>query len=154
MSEEAEQLSAHLKGFDSAYIVTPANADRVKIIHNTVKAAKLAGVKYILVVSVTLVGTPILFGSQFTEIEAEIKASGINYGLLKLPFFMENNWGSAGSIASSGTFYGPIPGNLDFTTVAIKDAADVAVEILLNTAKHTNVTYTLTSSKQSNDELA
>lgn len=100
MSEQAEQLSTQLKGFDSAYIVSPGHIDRAKITLNAVKAAKLAGIKYILVVSHIIVGTPALFGKQFTEIEAGVKASGIHYGILRLPMFIDNNWGNAGTIAS------------------------------------------------------
>lgn len=48
---------------------------------------------YVLVLSVSTAGDETtVFGRQFTEIEASVKAAGIPFTLIRLPLFTDNNW--------------------------------------------------------------
>eukprot|EP00118_Oscarella_pearsei_P021056 m.234011 g.234011 ORF g.234011 m.234011 type:complete len:175 (+) comp40102_c3_seq5:901-1425(+) len=49
---EKDELVTVLKGAQAAFIVTPGHADRVRLAINAAEAAKEAGVKFLLVVSV------------------------------------------------------------------------------------------------------
>lgn len=55
-------MSEKLKGFESILINTPGHIDRAKITINAAKAAHKAGAKYVLVISVAVIDTDILFG--------------------------------------------------------------------------------------------
>ena len=50
----------------------------------------------------------LLFGRQFAEIEDAARAAGIPFTLLRLPFFHDNIWGSAGSIKGQSKIYNSI----------------------------------------------
>lgn len=129
--------------------------NRAQITANAIKAAKDAKIEYILVVSLPFAGKDdILFGKQFGEIEKEVHASGLKYGLLKLPMFIENMYGNAQAIIHQNAFYGPIDGKHKFSTVSCDDAGVAAAEILINHEKHINKSYVIESDYQSHDEVA
>ncbi|KAL4469900.1 hypothetical protein ABPG72_006540 [Tetrahymena utriculariae] len=122
---------------------------------NQITAANQANVQYLLVVSVTCANNQdVLFGRQFSPIEKELKASGLKYGLLRLPMFIDNVWGNNEPIRTHNTFYGPINGDKKFVTAAVQDAALAVAIILQNPSKHAGKTYTITSDYKSSDEQA
>ncbi|EAR98694.1 Trk system potassium uptake protein TrkA, amine-terminal domain protein (macronuclear) [Tetrahymena thermophila SB210] len=155
MGLKQTELASILANYDHLYVVTPGHIDRTNLTLNAIKAAKQANIKYILVVSIPPADNlNILFGRQFTPIEKELKSSGLTYGLLRLPMFVDNIWGNAEAIKTQNTFYGPIDGSKKFVTVAVQDAALAAAVILQNPTNHANKTYTLTSDFSSSDEQA
>ncbi|KAL4438583.1 hypothetical protein ABPG74_015481 [Tetrahymena malaccensis] len=155
MGQSASDLAAILAHYKAVFLVTPSSEDRAKIISNAIQAAKEAKVEYLLVVSVGVAGNQdVLFGRQFGEIEQEVQKSGLNYGLLRLPMFTENFLGSAATISSQNTFYGPIDGHFKMSSVSCHDAGVAAAEILHHHDKHHNKTYTIVSDLQSQDETA
>ncbi|KAL4461483.1 hypothetical protein ABPG74_016107 [Tetrahymena malaccensis] len=155
MGQTQSELASVLKNYDYLYVVTPGHIDRTNLAINAIKAAQEAHIKYILVVSIPAADNlEILFGRQFNPIEKELKLSGLNYGISRLPIFTNNIFGSAEHIKSHNTFYGPIDGDKKFVTVAIQDAALAAATILLNPSNHIGKTYTITSELSSSDEQA
>ncbi|KAL4487221.1 hypothetical protein ABPG72_017940 [Tetrahymena utriculariae] len=155
MSQGQSELAAILAHYKAVFLVTPQVQNRVEIVSNAIKAAQEAKVDYLLVVSVSFAGNQdSVFGRQFGEIESEVQKSGLNHGLLRLPTFSENFLGSAATISSSNTFYGPIDGHYKMSTVSCHDAGVAAAEILLHHDKHHNKTYTIVSDLQSQDEIA
>ena len=86
------ELTALLKDFDRAFIVTPGHADRTKLAINGLEAAEDAGIEFVAVVSVLTSGTDSIFGKQFAPIEAKAKALNIPTSILRLPLFIDNNW--------------------------------------------------------------
>lgn len=60
-----------------------------------------------------------IFGKQFAELESHVKAAGIPYTLLRLPIFLDNQYGNVGSIKGQGTWYDGIEPEKPFTPVAI-----------------------------------
>ncbi|KAL4461484.1 hypothetical protein ABPG74_016108 [Tetrahymena malaccensis] len=155
MGQSQSELAQILKNYDHLYVVTPGHIDRTNLAINAIKAAQEAHIKYILIVSITAADNlEILFGRQFNPIEKELKLSGLNYGILRLPIFTDNIFGNAEHIKSHNTFYGPIDGDKKLVTVAIQDAALAAATILLNPSNHIGKTYTITSELSSSDEQA
>lgn len=51
-----------MRGYEAVYLVTPGHIDRAEITLNAARAAKEAGVRYILTVSVPVVGLDNTFG--------------------------------------------------------------------------------------------
>ena len=97
-------LKETFKGVDALYIVTPGADNRMQLTVATAEAAKEAGVKFLLVVSVLLkknTDIDILFIRQFTEIEAKITALGVFHCFFRLATFTENLWSFKDSIKSS-----------------------------------------------------
>ena len=154
MSDPAS-LSEPLTGARVAFIVTPGAEDRAALATNAVKAAKDAGVPHVVVVSVTSADDDsVLFGRQFMELEANVKAAGIKYTLLRLPLFTDNNWAQAGSIKGDGKFYGPADPAVKFSSVAVSDVAACVTAIVADPGAHEDKTYVLTSPAYTHAELA
>jgi len=118
---KADTVAEFLKGADVALLVTPGAENRAAITKASADAAKKAGVKHIVVVSVTAADKEILFGKQFTDIEGHIKKLGLAFTVVRLPFFTDNLIANKQSIVSSMTFYGPVKGSAKFDCVSVDD---------------------------------
>lgn len=141
-----ETLAAALHGADTVFVNTPGDRDRAQLALNGVQAAKQAGAKLVVVVSVLtaeVAGT--IFGEQFTALEAGVKAAGVPYVLLRLPIFIDNLWGSKTTIAGQGKIYGPARPDAPYTPVAVQDIGLVAANLLAGPhhAAHANKTYVI-----------
>jgi uncharacterized protein YbjT (DUF2867 family) len=147
-------LRAALQDADSAYLVIPGAENRVALACGAIDAAKEAKVKHLVVLSVMTVEQESIFGTkQFTPIEKHTKEAGIPYTFLRVPLFMDNYWGSAGSIGQ-GAIYGPARPDAMHTPIAIKDFAEVAAQVLTHPAQHVNQAYSITTKSFSHAQLA
>jgi uncharacterized protein YbjT (DUF2867 family) len=95
-----ETLDAAFKGVDTLFVLVNANPDLVTQEKNAFEAAKRAGVKHIVKLSVPGADTssPIKLARWHGESEKNLKATGIAFTLLQPSSFMQNLFGSAGSI--------------------------------------------------------
>ena len=107
----ADNLADKIKsaGATTVYIVTPGVKNRDEIVKKASTASKDAGVKNLIVVSSMLMGaelTDSIFVRQFSVIESHVKNLGVPYTFLRLPLFIDNNWGNVDSIKgqSAGQF--------------------------------------------------
>ena len=148
------ELTALLKDFDRAFIVTPGHADRTKLAINGLEAAEDAGIEFVAVVSVLTSGTDSIFGKQFAPIEAKAKALNIPTSILRLPLFIDNNWLNADSIKGQGTFYDPRDPTKKHSAVVVADIGKAAADVLASPEKHVNTTYKLVSPPFSLNDLA
>jgi len=154
MSQPATLASA-LQGMDNAFLITPGDLKRKELTCAAIDAAKDAKVKHIVVVSVLTAEVESVFGSQqIGPIEAHTKSAGVPYTILRLPIFIDNNWGNKGSISSQGVIYGPQKADALFTPMTVADIGEAAAIILANPAPHANQTYSLTTKAYSNNQLA
>ena len=152
---DKDTLINTFKGVDALYIVTPATSNRAALTIHTAEAAKEAGVKFILVVSIPTAGlTDTIFGQQLSEIETNVSQFGVPYSFLRLPFFVENNWGFKDPIKNDSTIYSPVDPTKPFNAVVVDDAGKAGAVILANYTKHFNTTYTISSDRYTNDDLA
>ena len=150
-----DKLKETLKGVDALFIVTPGAENRAPLSIATAEAAKEAGVKFILAVSVPIASlTDTIIGRQFSELEGKISSLGVPYTFIRLPHFIDNNWGFKDTIQSQSAFYSPINGDKSFTAVVVEDAGNAAATILSDYTKHTNKTYTVVSDRYTDNELA
>ncbi len=147
-----DTLVATLRGVNALYIVTPPTENKAQLAMATAEAAKEAGVKFILVVSTTA-ETDSIFGRQFTEIEGKISALGVPYAFLRLPLFIENNFGFKDPIVGQSMIYCPVDPEKPFTPVAVANAGQASAVILADPSKHTNKTYILVSDRHTFNDL-
>jgi len=80
--------------FAGVYIVTPGAENHTELIIATAEAAKEAGIKHVVVVSVlTAELTDTVFGKQLKTVEEKISKLGVPFTFLRLPLFVDNCWG-------------------------------------------------------------
>jgi uncharacterized protein YbjT (DUF2867 family) len=112
---------------------------------NVLWAARAAGVRY--VVRLSAIGAahdaPTRNGRLHALSDAELRASGLPWTILKPHFYMQNLLASAGSIAGEGVFHLAM-GDGRLGMVDVLDVAAAAARILIEPDKHVGQTYTLT----------
>ena len=152
---EKENLKRVLKEVDSLYIVIPGAKDRTALTVATAEAAKEAGVKFLLVLSVPTANlTDTVFGAQLSEVEDKVGKLGVPYAFLRLPFFVENLWLFKDSIVGQGAIYYPVDPDKPYTSVVVEDAGKAAAAILVDPSKHAGKTYTLVSHRNTYSDVA
>ena len=149
------ELINTFKGVDALYIVTSGTENRAELTITTAEAAKEAGVKHILVVSLCSADNPnTVFGKQFTEIEVGISKLGVSYVILRLPWFLENFLADTSTIRESSQFYLPVDPTKHIPFIAVEDAGVASAVILADPKKHTNKTYDIVSNRHSLGDVA
>ena len=138
-------LTETLKNFDTVYLVIPGHEDRTKLGLNGLEAAKEAGVKHVLLLSVLTAETDTIFGRQFKPLEDKVKELNLNYTIVRLPLFMDNTYAHVGSIKSESKFYVPQDPKMMHTPVAVADVGKASADILAAPTKHSGMTYKLVS---------
>ena len=129
--EKPDTLDAAFSGVDKVFLLTPVSPDAVSLARNGIAAAKRAGSPHIVRLS-ALVPAPARsarLGRQHAEIEAELKASGLPYTIIRPTFFMQNTMMAGQTVASDGVVYMPFKdGKLGMIDMA--DVAEVAARVL------------------------
>ena len=149
------ELKNTLKGVDCLLIVIPAVENRAELAISTAKLAKEAGVKHQVVVSgLTADLKDTLFGGQCNQIETAVKALGVTYTFLRLPFFFEFYFGFKDTIRNVGAIYAPMDPSKTFSQVSVGDIGRAAAAILVNPVKHPNKTYDIVGDCRSYTEVA
>ena len=149
------ELKHTLKGVNALYIVTPPTENRAQLVISTAEAAKEAGVKHLLIVSVHVADLQdTIFGRQFTELEGTVKKLGVAYTILRLPMFNANYFGFKDTIKGASAIYAPADPTNPFTTVTMADAAKASAAVLVNPAKHADKTYNIISDRHTYGDVA
>lgn len=152
---QIEKLKTTLKGVDALYIVCPGTENRAQLSIDTAKAAKEAGVKHLLVLSVATADlTYTTFGKQFKKIETEIAKLGVPYTYLRLPLFVDNYFAYQGTIKSDSACYGPVDSSKPYTPVVVGDAGIAAATILSSPQQHEGKTYNVVSDRHTFGDMA
>ena len=151
---DKKALAQALRGYDRVFLVVPGHERRTELALNGIEAAKAAGIKFLLVLSVPTSGEKTIFGKQFEPIEKQTKESGIDYAIIRLPLFIDNNYANVGSIKGQATFYDPRDPTKLHTPVAVADAGKAAADILANPTAHVGKTYKLAMPAFSLNDLA
>eukprot|EP00475_Leptophrys_vorax_P000455 TRINITY_DN10248_c0_g1_i2.p1 TRINITY_DN10248_c0_g1~~TRINITY_DN10248_c0_g1_i2.p1 ORF type:complete len:296 (+),score=39.81 TRINITY_DN10248_c0_g1_i2:128-1015(+) len=150
-----EEFATALVGVDYVFVIAPGHIDRTKVANAAIDAAKAAGVKFILVLSVLTADlTETIFGGQFASVEANVKASGVPFAIIRLPLFTENIYGFADSIKDASAIYSSYEPDKPYTTVSTDDVGEAVAKILTDTAAHHGKTYNLTSPAYTATQLA
>lgn len=142
--EKPETLDAAFRGVDKVFLLTAVGPQAVTQASNGIAAAKRAGRPYVVRLSAVKAApdSPTRIGRQHAETEAELKASGLPYTILKPHFYIQNTMLAAQTVASDGVIYMPFKdGRLGM--IDIRDIGAVAAKVLTS-GGHQGKTYTLT----------
>ena len=139
-----KSLDAALEGINRVFLVSPADPFQVELQGNLVQAAKRAGIR--LLVKLSVYGAAPDASSVFMRwhwlTEQEIRSSGVPFTFLRPNFFMQNFLGYAGAIAGPGVITGAA-GEGKVSLVDVRDIAAAGVAVLTGIG-HEGKAYELT----------
>lgn len=138
-----ETLTAALQGAETLLLISSSEVGQRAVQHsNVIAAAKKAGVKWIVYTSLLAADTsPLSLADEHKTTEAELKASGIAYTILRNGWYSENYTGSIGGAVAGGAFIGSA-GNGKISSAPRADYAEAAVAVVTGTG-HAGKTYEL-----------
>ena len=152
---QQEELNLALQAKDRVFLVTPLMLNPEKITEMVIRAAQLNGLKHL--VRSTAAGADSQGQIQMARwagaSEDLIKASGLNYTILRPHSFLQNfiNFHSH-TIREQGNFYLPI-GDASFAMLDINDLGELAA-LALSSEEHYGKTYELSGLTYTNQALA
>lgn len=144
---DAASVAQAMTGVTKAFLVVASFPGSSKLHNDAIDAAKKAGVKHLVRLSVNGASatSPVTLARWHAESDAHLQASGIPYTLLQPGSFMQNFFSSAATIKKDGAIYGASgEGTVPF--IDARDIASVALHVL-TTPGHENKTYVLTGSQ-------
>lgn len=129
--DKTETLPEALGGITKLLLISGSEVGKREAQHKAViAAAKQAGVKTIVYTSLLHADTsPIVLGPEHRASEEAIKASGLDYTILRNSWYTENYTGSLGGAVASGTIAGSA-GDGKVTTASRPELAEAAVNVL------------------------
>ena len=148
-------LDAALRGVEKAFLIPPTDPRSVEMQVNFIRAAKRAGTRHVVKLSVNGadVNSPVRVARWHAEGEKELEASGIPFTHLRPNAFMQNFLGLAPTIVSQGEFYQPAADG-KVSHIDVRDIAAVAAKALTEDG-HQGKTYVITGPEAlSYDEAA
>jgi uncharacterized protein YbjT (DUF2867 family) len=148
-------LDAALRGVEKVFLIPPTDPRSVEMQVNFIRAAKRAGTRHVVKLSVNGadVNSPVRVARWHAEGEKELEASGIPFTHLRPNAFMQNLLGLAPTIVSQGEFYQPAADG-KVSHIDVRDIAAVAAKALTENG-HQGKTYVITGPEAlSYDEVA
>jgi uncharacterized protein YbjT (DUF2867 family) len=143
--EDPQALRAAMNGIDTLVLITGANPNAADQASAALAAAKRAGVRKIVRISVFKAAPdgPTDVTRQHGRTDPEIQSSGLTYIILRPPFFMQNLFFTAAhTIAGEGKLYfGTGDGKLGM--IDVRDIVDCAMQSVVSDA-YDNQVFTLT----------
>jgi uncharacterized protein YbjT (DUF2867 family) len=143
--EDSERLRRTMQRIDTLVLITPAGPSSAEQASTALVAAREAGVRKVVRVSVfnAAYGGPSDVTRQHGGTDAAIRASGLTYTILRPPFFMQNLcFLAARSIVKEGRIYfGTGDGRLSM--IDLRDVVDCVEESVMSESAD-NKTFTLT----------
>lgn len=138
-----DTLERALEGVDTLLLISSSEVgQRGAQHHNVIEAAKKAGVGRIVYTSLLHADTsPLDLATEHRQTEAELKASGVAFTILRNGWYTENYTASVGGAVAGGAFIGSA-GDGKIASAPRADYADAAVAVLLGEG-HDGKTYEL-----------
>jgi uncharacterized protein YbjT (DUF2867 family) len=146
--DRPDSLTAAMKGIERLYLVS-AGSEIATLEGNAIDAAKRAGVRHVVKLSVIGAENPVLtFSKWHAKSEKRLMDSGLKWTMLRPGNFMTNSLAWAETIKTQGAFYQPT-GDGRWAAIDPVDIAAVAVKALTGTG-HESKGYTLTGPESLN----
>jgi uncharacterized protein YbjT (DUF2867 family) len=142
--DRPETLDAALWSVERAFLLTPPSPQTTEQQTRFFEAARRAGVRHVVKFSAfgASPSAPGGFAKWHGDAEEELKASGLDYTMLRPNFFMQNLLGQARAIAAEGRIYQPV-GEARASFVDTRDVAAVAARVLTEDG-HEGCAYDIT----------
>ena len=130
--DRPETLERALAGVDTLLLISSNEVGkRAAQHHNAIEAAKKAGVKRIAYTSLLHAdASPLNLAEEHRQTEAELKASGIPFTILRNGWYTENYTGSIPGALAGGAFLGSA-GEGKISSATRADFADAAIAVLM-----------------------
>ncbi|MBY0374385.1 MAG: SDR family oxidoreductase [Bryobacteraceae bacterium] len=140
---QPETLRAALAGVDRLLLISSSELGQRAVQHrNVIEAAKRENVKWIAYTSLLHADvSPLSLADEHRQTEAELKASGIPFTILRHGWYTENYTGSVPAAIAGGAFLGSA-GAGRISSAARVDFAEAAA-VVLTTEGHAGQTYEL-----------
>ncbi|GAA5028634.1 NAD(P)-dependent oxidoreductase [Marivirga lumbricoides] len=141
--DKPEGLAESLKGIDSLLLISGNEiGQRARQHENVIKAAKEAGVKWLIYTSILKAdSSTISLAAEHLATEKLLKASGIPFTILRNGWYTENYTGSISGALSAGTFIGSAEDG-KISSAVRADFAE-AIAVVLTTDGHEGKIYEL-----------
>ena len=131
---DAASVEAGLAGCDKLFLLTGHSPVMAEQQIGAIEAAKSAGVTHVVKLSggdaIVQEDTPAKIGRAHWEIEQALKASGLEWTILRPGFFMQNFLNMAGMVKGQGKVMMPVPADVAIGMIDVRDTGDVAAEVL------------------------
>jgi NAD(P)H dehydrogenase (quinone) len=143
--KDEQSMTAAFIGVDRLLLVPPSSEDRAELTCNGLQAAKVAGVRHIVLLSATVAQHPgTLFGRQFRRMETCLEAMKptVNNSIMRMAWFMDNFLDMAPDLISNNRFlasWGPS----GISPIALADIGRAAAAVL-STPKTSEIHYNRT----------
>ena len=132
-----EALAGALQGVETLLLISSSEIGQRTVQHrNVIAAAQQAGVGHVVYTSILHADrSPISLAQEHRATEADLKASGVAFTILRNGWYFENYGASIPAALANGAFIGSAgDGQLSLATRA--DYADAAVAVLTGTGHH------------------
>lgn len=138
-----DTLTAALRGVDTLLLISATEFGQRVVQHqNAIDAAKAAGVQRIVYTSLLHADRSLLgLAAEHVATEAALKASGVDYTILRNGWYTENYTGSVAGALAGGALLGSA-GQGRISSAARADYAEAAA-VVLTTPDHAGKTYEL-----------
>jgi len=154
---DAATIEAGLAGCDKLFLLTGHSPAMQEQQINTIEAAKRAGVTHVVKLSggdaVATPDCPSKIGQAHYHIEEALKASGLEWTILRPGLFMQNFLNMAGSVKEQGKIMMPVPADVQAGMIDVRDTGDVAAEVLTSDG-HNGQSYFLASANRTPGDVA
>jgi NAD(P)H dehydrogenase (quinone) len=149
-------LEKALQGVQSVFVVTGHNPGMVEQQNNVLDAAMKAGAKYLVRVSGgrSVVASESVIGRSHYAIEERLRASGIDWVILRPGLFMQNVFTQAATIKSDSKIVLPFAKDLPVALTDVRDTGGVSARILIDPKPHAGKTYEFTGKLTNYAEFA
>ncbi|THU02594.1 SDR family oxidoreductase [Lampropedia puyangensis] len=140
---QADALETALTGVNTLVLISSSEVgQRAQQHSNVIQAAKNTGVQHIIYTSLLHADTsPLSLAEEHRTTEAELKASGLTYTILRNGWYTENYLGSVGAALEHGALIGSA-GQGRIASATREDFAAAIVAVATSTG-HANATYEL-----------
>jgi len=137
-------LAKALQGIGTIYLVCSPIPQLVELENNVIQACKQTGVAYVVLNSALGAGDyPKSFPSWHRQVEDKLKASGLQYAILRPNSFMQNIAAyMAPSIRAQSAFYSAM-GKAKLSLIDVRDIAVIVAKALTNPAAFAGKTIEL-----------
>lgn len=145
---DAATIEAGLAGCDKLFLLTGHSPVMAEQQIGAIEAAKRAGVTHVVKLSggdaIVQEVTEAKIGHAHWQIEEALKASGLEWTILRPGFFMQNFLNMAGMVKGQGKVMMPVPADVEVGMIDVRDTGDVAAAVLTGEG-HNGQTYFLAS---------
>ena len=154
---DAVSIEMGLTGCDKLFLLTGHSPAMGEQQIGAIEAAKRAGVKHIVKLSggdaIAVPDGPSKIGQAHYHVEAALKASGVDWTILRPGLFMQNFLNMAGMVKEQSKMMMPAPADVEAGMIDVRDTGDVAAEVLTSDG-HSGKTYFLAGANRTPGDVA